>query len=62
MRIYVITFLLAALSTVQLFSQSIQGVILNEENNNPIQNANISIVNSTRGTVSNDLGIFKLKA
>lgn len=60
MRKYAITVLLAALSTVQLFSQSIQGVILNDQNNNPIQNANISIVNSTRGTVSNQVGKFTI--
>ncbi len=60
MRKYIFTFIITALSTVQLFSQSIQGIILNKENNNPIQNANISIINSTRGTVSNDVGKFTI--
>ncbi len=60
MRKYILIFLLTALLTVQLFSQSIQGIILNKENDKPIQNANISIVNSTRGTVSNADGIFTI--
>jgi len=53
-------FILAAYSTMQLFSQSINGVILNAENNKPIQNANISILNSTQGTVSNQQGQFTI--
>lgn len=60
MRKHIFTFILIAFSTVQLFSQSIQGVILNDDNNNPIQDANISIVNSTRGTVSNREGKFTI--
>jgi len=60
MRRIVFTLIIAALSTVQLFSQSIQGLILNDENNKPIQNANISILNSTRGTVSNEDGQFTI--
>ncbi len=60
MRKYIFAFIITVFSTMQLFSQSIQGVILNKENNNPIQNANISIVNSTQGTVSNTDGIFSI--
>ncbi len=60
MRRIVFTLIIAALSTVQLFSQSIQGIILNDGNNKPIQNANISILNSTRGTVSNEDGQFTI--
>ena len=60
MRKHIFTLIIVSLSTVQLFSQSIQGVILNEENNKPIQNANVSIINSTRGTVSNVDGIFTI--
>ncbi len=56
----ILTLSIAVLSMGQLFSQSIQGVILNKEDNNPISNANISIVNSTLGTVSNDEGKFTI--
>jgi hemoglobin/transferrin/lactoferrin receptor protein len=60
MRRFIFTIILAALSFVQLFSQSIQGIILNNENNKPIANANISILNSTQGTVSNHDGSFTI--
>lgn len=61
MRKKLFLFMIAVFSTMQLFSQSIQGVVINIETNKPIQNANISIVNSTRGTVSDDDGKFTIK-
>ena len=60
MKKTLILFIIAAFSTMQLFSQSTQGVILNNANNTPIANANISILNSTRGTVSNSEGQFSI--
>ncbi len=53
--------MIAAFSTVQLFSQSIKGTIVNSENNKPIHNASISIANSVLGTASNNEGYFYLK-
>ncbi|NQU51884.1 MAG: TonB-dependent receptor [Bacteroidetes bacterium] len=56
----ILTIFIAALSTVQLFSQQINGIILNDENNKPIPDANISIINSNKGTVSNEKGFFTI--
>mgnify|MGYP002634355855 CR=1 FL=1 len=56
----ILTIFIAALSTVQLFSQQINGIILNDENNKPIPDANISIINSNKGTVSNEKGGFAI--
>lgn len=53
-------FLMMVCSTVQLFSQNIQGVVLNDENNQPVPNANISVQNSTSGTSSDNNGAFVL--
>ena len=59
--IIIFTLITAALLTMQLFSQSITGTILNSENNKPIHNASISIVNSVSGTASNNEGYFYLQ-
>jgi len=57
---HIFTFITAVLLTMQLFSQSIQGVILNNDTNTPIANANISIQNSSQGTVSDTNGQFTI--
>lgn len=56
----IILIIIAAFISMQLFSQPIEGVILNTETNTPIGNVNISILNSTRGTVSNNKGQFAI--
>ncbi|RIH65302.1 TonB-dependent receptor [Mariniphaga sediminis] len=56
----IVIMLLAALLTMQLFSQSIEGIILNGDTQEPVSHANISVKNSTMGTVSNDSGFFSI--
>lgn len=55
-----ILILIAALTTMQLFSQTIGGVIYNLETQQPVTHANISVKNSTLGTVSDSNGHFSL--
>jgi outer membrane receptor protein involved in Fe transport len=61
MRKTLYLFLLAAFSSMQLFSQSIGGVVINAENNQPVSSANIVVKNSTVGTVTNRDGKFQLE-
>ncbi len=46
---------------MQLFSQSIGGVVVNAENNHPVSSANIVVKNSTVGAVSDRNGKFQLE-
>jgi outer membrane receptor protein involved in Fe transport len=57
-----LTFMIAAFSSMQLFSQSVEGIIINAENKNPVADVNIAVKNSTIGTVSDRNGIFSLEA
>lgn len=52
--------LLIVCTTMQLFSQNIQGIILNNDNNQPVPNAHILLQNSTSGTNSDNNGLFVL--
>ncbi|MCG6187968.1 TonB-dependent receptor [Maribellus maritimus] len=52
--------LVAAFVSMQLFSQSISGIVLNAENQQPVSDANISVKNSTLGTVSDGKGFFSV--
>ena len=52
--------IIAALSTMQLFSQTIEGIILNRETQKPVAHVNISLKNSISGTVSDSNGQFAL--
>jgi len=61
MRKTLYLFLLAAFSSMQLFSQSIGGVVVNAENNHPVSSANIVVKNSTVGAVSDRNGKFQLE-
>ena len=61
MRKTLYLFLLAAFSSMQLFSQSIGGVVINAENNHPVSSANIVVKNSTVGTVTDRDGKFQLE-
>ena len=46
---------------MQLFSQSVDGLVINAENKNPIADVNIALKNSTIGTVSDCNGLFSLE-
>lgn len=46
---------------MQLFAQSINGIVVNIENKNPIADANIVMKNSTFGTVTNKNGNFSIE-
>ncbi len=61
MKKRILIFLIVACATVQLFSQSIDGMIVNKVNNRPVADANITVKNSTWGTVSDHKGLFSLK-
>uniref|UniRef100_UPI003216A3CA TonB-dependent receptor n=1 Tax=uncultured Draconibacterium sp. TaxID=1573823 RepID=UPI003216A3CA len=52
--------ILAAFSAMQLFSQPIEGIIVNTETNKPVAHVNISVKNSTIGTVSDNNGFFSI--
>lgn len=56
----IVFLIIAACSTMQLFSQSIGGIIVNKETHKPVAHATISVVNSTQGTVSDSNGLFSL--
>ncbi|MCY1721424.1 TonB-dependent receptor [Prolixibacteraceae bacterium Z1-6] len=56
----IVLIIIAAFSTMQLFSQPVEGIILNTETNTPIANVNISVKNSPLGTVSDQNGHFSL--
>lgn len=56
-----LTFIIAAFSSMQLFSQTIEGIIINTENKNPVADVNIAVKNSAIGTVSDRNGIFSLE-
>lgn len=53
--------IIAAFSSVQLFSQTIEGKIINTQTNQPVGGANISVENSTTGTVSGADGSFTIE-
>ncbi len=57
----VFVILIVAFPSIQLFSQSVQGQILNKENNEPVTHANISVKNSTQGTTTDTNGFFSLE-
>ena len=61
MRKTLYLFLTAAFSTMQLFSQPVEGVILNKESGNPVADANIIVKNSTMGVVTDRNGSFLLE-
>ncbi|RIJ50838.1 TonB-dependent receptor [Maribellus luteus] len=52
--------ILAAFSTMQLFSQVIEGSIVNAETNKPLAHVNVLVKNSAQGTVSDSGGLFLL--
>ncbi len=56
-----LTFIIAAFSSMQLFSQSVEGIVISAENKTPIADVNISVKNSTIGTVSDGNGVFSLE-
>ncbi|QGY43430.1 TonB-dependent receptor [Maribellus comscasis] len=53
-------FFTQAFFALQLFSQTINGIIINADNQQPVPDANISIQNSTLGTVSDGNGFFSI--
>jgi hypothetical protein len=53
--------LIAVFSSVQLFSQTIEGTVINAQTNAPINGANISVENSTIGTVTDSEGRFTIE-
>ena len=55
-----ILILIAVLTTMQLFSQSVGGIILNTETKEPVAHANILVKNSVSGTFSDSNGHFLL--
>jgi len=48
--------------TTSLFAQNISGEVLNEKTNEPIAGANIFVLDTNIGTVTNQDGSFQLKA
>jgi hypothetical protein len=56
-----LTFIIAAFSSMQLFSQTIEGIIINAENKYPVADVNIAVKNSAIGTVSDRNGLFSLE-
>jgi outer membrane receptor protein involved in Fe transport len=56
-----LTFIIAAFSSMQLFSQTIEGIIINAENKYPVADVNIAVKNSAIGTVSERNGLFSLE-
>ena len=59
--IRIVFLILFVFSTMQLFSQSFFGIVINSEDKSPIENANISVLNSNRGTSSDSDGNFELE-
>jgi len=53
--------LIALFVTAQLYSQTIEGIVINSQTNNPVSGANISIKYSTTGTFTDSNGRFSLK-
>jgi hemoglobin/transferrin/lactoferrin receptor protein len=56
-----IAFIIAVFSSMQVFSQSVEGIIINAENQNPVADVNIAVKNSAIGTVSDRDGMFSLE-
>jgi len=53
--------LIVVFSSVQLFSQPIEGTVINAQTDAPINGANISVENSTIGTVTDSEGHFTIE-
>lgn len=53
--------LLIFFTTLASTAQTIKGTVLNKETNKPVDNASISVVNTSNGTFTNARGVFKLK-
>lgn len=54
-------FLMAVLSSVQLFARSIEGIVVHAESKNPVMDANVVVKNTTIGTVTDRNGFFSLE-
>lgn len=61
MRKAPIFFLLSIFANIQLFSQSINGIVINSVDKKPVADANVLIRNSTVGTVTDNNGLFNLE-
>ena len=55
-----IFFFLYIITSLQIYSQDIQGIVTNEKNK-PLAGANVYWINSNQGTTTNIDGFFKIK-
>ena len=57
---WVLILLITGLSLPQLFSQQIEGKIIEKGSTKPVEYANVGVLGKSRGTVSDERGHFKL--
>ena len=56
-----IFFIFSIFASIQVFSQPINGIVINSEDKKPIADANVVVRNSTVGTVTDNNGLFNLE-